>query len=270
MSSLDHAQPMIAKRFTCEGCGKQYRWKPELAGRRVRCAKCAAIMTAPDFPPVDEEEDDLYELVPESRPARSVAEYEFQHDELPAQATVIAKPQAVAYRAIAPQLARKAELDNYIGDLKKDLYLPAALLLVGAGIEFTRALLMARAGTNTLAYASIYVGLSLAINTTVMLIGVLIAAKSLGISFGPIGTAILKLCAISIAPAALSSLLTLLFPGFSAALIGWALSLALYFALISYLFELDGQETWYCVLIIGLTRFILSLALAAMLFKLMR
>lgn len=274
---LDQSERVVA-RFTCAGCGKQYRWKAELAGRRVKCAKCTTIMTAPSFPPGDQQDEDLYDLVPDSRPPLKHQQYEDEIDAdqrviapmiAPAIAPLIARPRAVAYRTIAPTTTRTSELDNYIGDRKKDLYLPAALLLVGAGIEFARALLMARAGTNSLAYASIYVGVSLVINTTVMLVGVLIAAKALGISFGPVGTAILKLCAIAVAPAALSSLLMMLFPGLSAALVGWALSLALYFALISILFELDAQETWYCVLIIGVTRWLLALFLTALMLKLM-
>src|SRR5215212_4962572 len=39
----------VVARFTCDGCGKQYRWKRELAGRRVKCAKCTlgALHPAP-------------------------------------------------------------------------------------------------------------------------------------------------------------------------------------------------------------------------------
>src|SRR6185437_14268832 len=32
--------------FSCDGCGKSYRWKPEFAGRRIKC-KCGFVMTAP-------------------------------------------------------------------------------------------------------------------------------------------------------------------------------------------------------------------------------
>src|SRR5262245_19522245 len=33
-------------KFSCQSCGAKYRWKPELAGRKVKC-KCGAVMTAP-------------------------------------------------------------------------------------------------------------------------------------------------------------------------------------------------------------------------------
>ena len=33
-------------KFTCTGCGKEYRWKPELAGRKAKCA-CGATLVVP-------------------------------------------------------------------------------------------------------------------------------------------------------------------------------------------------------------------------------
>lgn len=52
-------------KFTCEGCRKTYAWKPELAGKKVRC-KCGTVMTVPaslapepEAPPAL---DDMYEL----------------------------------------------------------------------------------------------------------------------------------------------------------------------------------------------------------------
>src|SRR5258706_9838109 len=35
--------------FSCDSCGKTYRWKPELAGRRVKC-KCGHAMSIPTAP----------------------------------------------------------------------------------------------------------------------------------------------------------------------------------------------------------------------------
>ena len=39
-------------RFACLECGKQYRWKSEIIGKRVRC-KCDAVFTVPDAPSTD-------------------------------------------------------------------------------------------------------------------------------------------------------------------------------------------------------------------------
>src|SRR5437868_2788930 len=53
-------------KFACDGCGKTYSWKLELAGRRVKC-KCAHVMTVPAEDPaaadaLPEGFEDLYAL----------------------------------------------------------------------------------------------------------------------------------------------------------------------------------------------------------------
>lgn len=52
-------------RFSCEACGKTYKWKFELAGRKVKCA-CGHVMRAPDEPPAPGEEAPLIPLADES------------------------------------------------------------------------------------------------------------------------------------------------------------------------------------------------------------
>jgi hypothetical protein len=38
-------------KFACPACGKQYKWKPEMAGRTAKCA-CGAKLTVPATAPV--------------------------------------------------------------------------------------------------------------------------------------------------------------------------------------------------------------------------
>lgn len=57
------------EQFLCQGCGRSYRWKPELSGRKVKC-KCGQVMTAPEaFAPamVEVEEEELYSLAGETK-----------------------------------------------------------------------------------------------------------------------------------------------------------------------------------------------------------
>src|SRR5947199_8749342 len=35
--------------FSCDSCGKQYAWKPELAGKKAKC-KCGAVLSIPAQP----------------------------------------------------------------------------------------------------------------------------------------------------------------------------------------------------------------------------
>jgi hypothetical protein len=41
--------PSNSPKFTCASCGKEYRWKPEIAGRKARC-KCGQTLTVPTAP----------------------------------------------------------------------------------------------------------------------------------------------------------------------------------------------------------------------------
>jgi predicted RNA-binding Zn-ribbon protein involved in translation (DUF1610 family) len=68
--------------FACDQCGKQYKWKPEFAGRKVKC-KCGYVMSAPANAPTAKKvavpEDDgpnldaLYDLADEGQQAASSA-----------------------------------------------------------------------------------------------------------------------------------------------------------------------------------------------------
>lgn len=49
----------------CPSCQKEYRWKPELAGRRVKC-KCGTVISVPAKEP-SAEPDDLYDLADSPR-----------------------------------------------------------------------------------------------------------------------------------------------------------------------------------------------------------
>jgi hypothetical protein len=68
----------MSAKIVCATCQKEYRWKPEIAGKRAKC-KCGAVISIPaQEPVVPEEEDigayDLAEAPPEPvRPPVTVA-----------------------------------------------------------------------------------------------------------------------------------------------------------------------------------------------------
>lgn len=49
--------------ITCPGCGKNYNFKAELAGKKVKC-KCGTVMAVPTAPP-PEDEDAIFDLAPD-------------------------------------------------------------------------------------------------------------------------------------------------------------------------------------------------------------
>ncbi len=50
----------------CPTCGKRYKWKPQLAGRRVRCRGCGEPFTIPDQ---SESDAGIYDLDQEAPPS---------------------------------------------------------------------------------------------------------------------------------------------------------------------------------------------------------
>jgi hypothetical protein len=95
------------------------------------------------------------------------------------------------------------------------------------------------------------VGAEIVTGTVVMLVAIFLVAKLRGFKLGSFWLAVLKLAAVSIAPAAVMALtgaFLRIVPmgGLINALIGFCL----YFALLGVFFELDQADTWFCVAII--------------------
>jgi len=61
-------------KFNCPACGKEYTWKPQLAGKKGKC-KCGSVMVVPAKAPrakvaVPEPEEDTYDIAgPSSEPS---------------------------------------------------------------------------------------------------------------------------------------------------------------------------------------------------------
>lgn len=56
-------------KFGCDECGKSYRWKEPLAGKKVKC-KCGHVMRVPESVEAEEEDEGMFELADESGPAK--------------------------------------------------------------------------------------------------------------------------------------------------------------------------------------------------------
>jgi hypothetical protein len=137
-------------------------------------------------------------------------------------------------------------------DKIKNVQLPLWLLGGGVFVEVVAAFIWNHRGPEA---ALVGVGIDLVVGTSVMLAGILVAAKLRKIDLGNFGQAVCKLAAISIAPAAVmefvSPILSFIPLGF---IIGLVVEFVLYFALLGALFDLDESDTWFCVWVIFLVR----------------
>jgi hypothetical protein len=183
--------PTASGEFSCESCGKRYKLKPELAGKRVKC-KCGTTMTVPAETP--SEPDDLYDIVdtaPKPIPKQSG----------PVQAAIpIARP--VAARAggggaIAYESKKKDRFaaDNLI-DLKRDIYFPTALFVVGMLGLLAWAVFAAHASSTGIVLFSALITVKTLIKTAILIGLALVVAPAAGLSFGTFWHAVLKFAAI--------------------------------------------------------------------------
>jgi hypothetical protein len=128
----------------------------------------------------------------------------------------------------------------------RDLYLPLWLLAGGVVIE----LIAAFFNSASLPDAAAALGADLIVNTSVLLVALLLAVKLRGIELGNFWTVLFKLAALSIAPRAASTALNvplshIMFP--FGAVISLILVFVFTFALLGALFDLDESQTWYCM-----------------------
>ena len=267
-------------RVGCPGCGKTYRWKAELAGRKVRC-KCGQVMRMPaDAPGAALDDSDGYDLASpeESAAAAPTASrcpscgqdikpgtvvcincgYNLQTGAKiqTAVATDADGSNAPAESPEAQAQLERSEHDEHEEEMlykeatRKNLHIPLALVVVGVGINFTRLL-----QDNSFLESSMAIGIELILTVPLMLMSLIVAAKLFDIAYGELGPAILKLVAIAFAPGAFVQLLMMFTGGGIVMLIvGLLLSVVLYWWLISWLFGLDANETVLTVLTIALAR----------------
>ena len=88
-----------------------------------------------------------------------------------------------------------------------------------------------------------------------MLVVFRLCAWRRGFQFGKVADATLKVLAISVAPTSLMQLLGLaLWVVPFGWIVTWVIAASFYFALIGYFFELDQDDTWYCVIALFLTK----------------
>ncbi|HEX4590471.1 MAG TPA: hypothetical protein VH120_11110 [Gemmataceae bacterium] len=136
----------------------------------------------------------------------------------------------------------------------------APSVLLALGLILSIGSLAVAGGKQGAAFGAAIVGLRLLTAVPLSVAGLFIVAPLLGITFGTIGMAILKLAAINVV--AVSILLNVEFagePGF----VGYALAAPIMWMMFKWLFELDFSETMIVVTVIDLIQFLAYLTVAA-------
>lgn len=279
-------------RFACDGCGKKYPWKPELTNKKAKC-KCGAVITVPDLSaPADDgppalPDEGIFDIIDNAPEIASPKVEAFRA----AVAVPVAAPSTkksgakssgktgakaggagvLPYRSGPTQRQRDRDRERMgaIHDMKRDVYIPAGLV-VGSFLAYMGWIAFhGGAGASSLAVYSLVMMFAFAAKTVCMIVGAFIIAGLAGVSFGPFWTAILKLAAVATAPDILATIIedAIGVPG--AGLMASSISLAFYWILVSQLFGMDANEAWVVVVLFGVLRWILTFVLGMILIGLL-
>jgi len=265
--------------ITCEGCGKRYKWKLELAGRHLKCG-CGAAIHVPERVAVLEGVYDLFEgdaqeapplikpVVDEVAAPAGRAKSGAVRAGKAAAAKASANPDAAA---IAERLgialptrkridhtadvqAGRDELDRLSrGSLMRNVIVPVPIILAGLILSFVQVRFWGDAIVAPSDTAALGVMFTRALlSVALMLFTMFLLTTLADINFlGTFQNCILRFCAIAIGPSAVYASLAYTVGGgeMAAPFAGAMASIALYAILFWGLMRLDLQDTSICVVV---------------------
>src|SRR5689334_14438004 len=117
---------VASAKIVCDGCGKSYAWKAELAGKKVKC-KCGAVIHVPQPSAPKEEPDDLYDLAPSEETVKPKKRMPIVPAATAATSAVVATNSAAVGYESAPTRRDRMSTENLM-DMKRDVHVPVALL----------------------------------------------------------------------------------------------------------------------------------------------
>ncbi len=129
-----------------------------------------------------------------------------------------------------------------------DLIVPLILILLGAITLPVRGYMLAKNPATALLFTAVYTFLQVVITLPFLFLGILLTARIMQTSFGPITTAFLKLLAIALFLAGVVGLINDAFDKYTMGMftmfIGYIIQIVAFWALCAYLFGLDVMETF--------------------------
>jgi hypothetical protein len=135
----------------------------------------------------------------------------------------------------------------------------APAIILGIGLVLSVGTRAMTGGTEGFAAGVGVVALRLVAAVPLSIAGMFIAAPLLGITFGTIGRAILRLAAINVLDVAIQ----LYMEAAGVGMLGFAITGPMNFLLFKWLFQLDFYETMFSVTVIGLIQFLALLTVTA-------
>ena len=275
-----------AATFACEACGKSYRWRPDFAGKKLKCG-CGNIMHLTTPPTAANVAEAPLQPAARRAPAAGAACPECSSPFAPGaalcincgfnlvtgtrvQTEVVASAPRTGKKKKKKKAAPKApgmgkgEFTSFaqrriLADdpeevaakaMWNDLYWPTIALSVGLVLSIVDGVW--GPGSSDWKYVVTSVLVTGLINVVFSFIGVLITSKLLSIGLGNFQTALLKVSAIALAPGAISDIIINKMPSYWA--IGWIVSIFLYYGMFVKFFDMDMMETMICAAIIWVMR----------------
>ncbi len=288
--------PDESSKFACAGCGRKHVWKKELAGKRGKC-KCGQVMIVPAEPEPEQIEDDLYALADDMESAGRKAAASAPPVIAPSISSAIAPQPALAGAAppssagkvsrsgvpLAYQrapTAREVERNSSktLMDMKRDVYVPIALIFAGAALYVGYYAFRYHLGVPGMFAISLGLVIMTILETALLMGFALTVAGPLGVSFGGIGTAFLKLAALAVfcdgATTCVDGIVGRYSGGFgNSALgfgaIGFPVALGIYWFLLIYLFSMHPSDSWFVVGVLVAFYWIVRVVLVLLLLRLL-
>ncbi|WP_428940358.1 hypothetical protein [Fontivita pretiosa] len=282
----------VAAKFACDACGKSYAWKPEIAGKRARC-KCGAVMMVPAQAPGAQpqaaaEDEGLYDMAPAPEPPKPkkarlplapLPPKGSSAGDSPRAAAAVAAmaapgiPAALGYRS-SPQAVKDRFSSATLVDVKRDIHVPVALLLIGFAMYVGYYVFRHNLSGSGIILISLGVGM-ITLFKAMLLIGfAMVIAAPLGVSFGGPFAAALKLAAIAVFSDGISTWVEAGVDKMagSSGMFGYMLSfpiaLGTYWILLTYLFSMDSGDSWLVVMLLAVFDMIVRWALLFLLLAL--
>jgi hypothetical protein len=262
---------VASARYTCENCGKTFVPKPEWMGKKVKC-RCGYVMSIPLPPPPKEEPagDDMYDLAPEAPAAKAkqhaappevVAASVARTAAIPAAggAAAVASP-VLGYRSKPTKVEenRFSSSCSTMLDPKRDMYVPLGLLIGGLLLYVCYYAVAYRLSASGIAVVAVGLSLLTVFKAALMFGFALMIASPLGVSFGGIFTAALKLAAIAIFTDGVTTWIDAgvgkmagTGGGFFDGMLSFPIAVAIYWILLIYLFSMDAGDSWLVVILLA-------------------